>query len=106
MKTERRYEKRQNFVHELLHGLGWSLNCKNRWNSIAFGVMWSSLTPYCHCKKPLSFSSYSMGLYLPFCILGLGLFAVSMIIPYYLLKHKNGLILDHPTDCGLISFGK
>ena len=116
------------FVHELLHGLGWSLNCKDGWKSIAFGVMWSSLTPYCHCREPLKFGSYSVGLYLPFCVLGLGLFAVSMIVPNntvfllavlnmlsaggdltigcYLLKHKNGLILDHPTDCGFISFEK
>ena len=116
------------FVHELLHGFGWSLNCKDGWKSIAFGVMWSSLTPYCHCREPLKFGSYSVGLYLPFCVLGLGLFAVSMIVPNntvfllavlnmlsaggdltigcYLLKHKNGLILDHPTDCGFISFEK
>lgn len=116
------------FIHELLHGLGWSLSCKDGWKSIAFGFMWSSLTPYCHCKEPLNFRSYAVGLYLPFCVLGLGLFAVSMIVPNYtifllgilnmltaggdltigcyLLKHKNGLILDHPTDCGFISFEK
>lgn len=116
------------FIHEILHGIGWSLSCKNGWKSIAFGFMWSSLTPYCHCKEPLKFSSYAVGLYLPFCVLGLGIFAVSMIIPNYgilllgmmnmlaaggdltigcyLLKHRNGLILDHPTDCGFISFEK
>ncbi|MBS7009709.1 DUF3267 domain-containing protein [Anaerostipes sp.] len=116
------------FIHELLHGLGWSLSCKKGWKSIAFGMMWSSLTPYCHCKEPLRAGSYSVGLYLPFCVLGLGLFCISMIVPNYmifllsvlnmlsaggdltigcyLLKHKKGLILDHPTDCGFISFEK
>lgn len=116
------------FIHEMLHGAGWSLSCKKGWHSIAFGFMWSSLTPYCHCKEPLKFSSYAVGLYLPFCVLGLGIFAVSLAVPNYrlfmlgilnmlaaggdltigccLMKHKNGLILDHPTDCGFVSFEK
>lgn len=116
------------FIHEMLHGAGWSLSCKKGWHSIAFGFMWSSLTPYCHCKEPLKFSSYAVGLYLPFCVLGLGIFAVSLAVPNYrlfmlgilnmlaaggdltigccLVKHKNGLILDHPTDCGFVSFEK
>jgi len=27
------------FIHEILHGVGWSMSCKNGWKSIAFGFM-------------------------------------------------------------------
>ena len=58
-------------VHELLHGLGWLPACKNGWKSIRFGVMWSSLTPYCNCKEPMNVKSYYRGLLLPFSVLGI-----------------------------------
>ena len=58
-------------VHEFLHGLGWVSSCKNGWKSIRFGVMWSSLTPYCNCKEPMDVKSYFRGLLMPFAVLGL-----------------------------------
>ena len=113
-------------VHELLHGIGWSLFCKNRFKSIRFGIMWSSLTPYCACNEPLGFLQYLVGGIAPFFLLGLipsllGVFIGSfqcltfgllgilaaggdMSICLNMLKYKNALFLDHPTSCGFAAF--
>ena len=113
-------------VHELLHGIGWSFFCKNRFKSIRFGVMWSSLTPYCACNEPLGFWPYLVGGIAPFFLLGLipsllGVFLGSfqcltfgllgilaaggdMAICLNMLKCKNALFLDHPTSCGFAAF--
>ncbi|MFT5875532.1 MAG: hypothetical protein ACI8WT_004525 [Clostridium sp.] len=115
-------------VHELLHGLTWSLYCKNGWKSIHLGVMWKKLTPYCCCMESLSFGQYILGGLMPFIVLGLGIFVVSFItnsifllilsifniiaaggdttIAVMLLKHKNAFIIDHPTKCGFWAFSK
>lgn len=117
-------------VHEGLHGLGWVGSCQNGWKSIQFGVMWSSLTPYCHCREALSVVQYYIGLLMPFTVLGLIPSAVSLftgnvflylfgvynlliaggdttigcIIAKYLGKDVK--ILDHPDQCGAAAFVK
>jgi hypothetical protein len=115
-------------VHEVLHGLTWGLFCKKKWKSIHLGVMWNQLTPYCHCKEMLSWGSYIFGGLMPLLVLGIGLFisaflmgnmmllGISLInilsaggditIVFMLLKHKNTLVFDHPTECGFIAFFK
>lgn len=57
-------------VHELIHGITWSIFCRKGWKSIRFGVIWSMLTPYCHCKEPLKFRSYIAGGLMPLMVLG------------------------------------
>jgi len=118
------------FVHEFLHGFGWSLYCNYRWKSIEFGVMWKYLTPYCHCKEILPPMQYLSGGLLPFMILGVGLNQVAVWTGnYYILalslfnilaaggdltialmlikyRHKNTRIMDHPTECGFVAFTK
>lgn len=113
-------------VHEFIHGLTWHFFCKGGWKSIYFGVMWDTLTPYCHCKEALSLKSYIAGGIMPFLILGLGLsfLAVALGSPLVLClgmfnilaaggdtticlmlrKHSHSLILDHPKDCGFVAF--
>lgn len=115
-------------VHELLHGLGWGLFCKQGFKSIRFGVMWKMLTPYCHCKEALSFWPYFCGGMLPFFILGLIPLIIALVIGSPLLlafsflsilgaggdltimgmlmKHRNALIVDHPSDCGFYAYTK
>ncbi|MCC3863577.1 DUF3267 domain-containing protein [Terrisporobacter petrolearius] len=115
-------------IHEFLHGITWSLFCKNGFKSINFGVMWKSLTPYCHCKEPLNFKAYLTGGLMPLLILGILLFIVSFFtgnsllmnlsminilcaggdttIALLLCKYKDALFIDHPTDCGFIAFTK
>ena len=117
-------------VHEGLHGLGWVGGCKNGWKSIRFGVMWSSLTPYCNCKEVLSVGRYYTGLLMPVTVLGLlpaaaavitgsaallafglvnillagGDLAIGLIIRKYI--GKPALLLDHPSECGCLAFLK
>lgn len=116
-------------VHELLHGIGWSLFCKNKWKSVIFDVMWDNLTPYCHCKEPLAFGPYLFGAMLPLFVTGFGLFALALwlgsagvfflsvlamiaaggdlTLALMLLKHrKAAYIMDLPVDIGCSVFSK
>lgn len=118
-------------IHEFLHGFTWKVFCKNGWGSIHFGVMWSKLTPYCHCKEPLDIKNYLMGTIMPFLVLGLavGILAIITGNPYILLlsvlnivsaggdttivfkllEHidkGNILVLDHPTKVGYVLYEK
>ena len=115
-------------VHEFLHGITWCVLCKRKWKSIKFGIMWDSLTPYCHCKEPLSYGSYMLGCLMPFFLLGIGVTCVGIIyhnllilligilnilsaggdttIAYMSIKYRKCIIIDHPTECGFIAFCK
>lgn len=119
-------------IHELLHGVGWVFWTQRGWKSIYLGVMWETLTPYCHCKEPLKPRQYLVGGLFPFFILGIGIFLVSLLTGNgmlfllslinilsaggdttiacmelkYLKKNENCYILDHPTDCGFVAFVK
>jgi hypothetical protein len=118
------------FIHEFLHGFGWSLYCNYRWKSIEFGVIWKYLTPYCHCKELLPTMQYLSGGLLPFMVLGVLLNQLSVWTGSYLLlalslfnilaaggdlaialmlisyRKANTRILDHPTECGFVAFVK
>ena len=58
-------------LHELIHGLSWSLFCPNGFKDIQFGVMKQYLTPYCTCLVPLSKGAYIFGAVMPLVILGI-----------------------------------
>lgn len=116
--------------HELLHGLGWGIFCKEKFKSIRFGFMKSNGTPYCNCKEPLKFKGYLFGAILPIMILGILISIISIVTGNSLLwwfgianifiasgdlaiisdvlKHirRNGVFLDHPTECGFLVFTK
>ena len=117
-------------VHEFLHGQGWVSSCKNGWKSIRFGVMWSSLTPYCNCKEPMDVKSDFRGLLMPFAVLGLlpsiiaiavgnvillavglvnillagGDLTIALVIRKYI--GRQAMLLDHPSQCGCLAFLK
>ena len=113
-------------IHELLHGLVWSLFCKNGWSSIK--ITWSAFMPSCHCKEPLTTGKYLLGVIAPFVILGIGTSFITffvtdlmvifiaainviiaggdLLIAFSLLKAKNRMIIDHPTDPGFVAFQK
>lgn len=120
------------FIHELLHGVGWSIFAKGKWKSIHIGMMWEVLTPYCHCKEPLRPKEYLVGAVMPFAVLGVGVFIaalasgngllcalsvvnilsaggdttlICMLFPY-LKKNNVSYMLDHPTECGFTAFIK
>ncbi len=113
-------------IHELIHGITWSMFCANKWESIYIGIMPSSLTLYCHCKEELKSGAYLLGCIMPLLVLGFGMFFVSLIIQNAFLfklslfnilvaggdmqialllrKHRNARIFDHPTKIGFIAF--
>lgn len=112
-------------IHELIHGITWSLFCKQGFKSIKFGVIWKALTPYCHCKEALTKWQYSIGTLMPGIILGIipaligivtnscgyllfGLFftlaAGGDLLIIWLLRpyQQSDLVEDHPTKIGCI----
>lgn len=117
-------------LHELIHGIFWSIFAKNHLKSIEFGFIASSLTPYCCCKDMLTKSQYIIGGIMPTVILGIipaviSIFTGSvfwfvmgelmilsgggdMTILLNLLRYKSDkkeiLYMDHPYEYGLIVF--
>lgn len=116
------------YIHEILHGVGWCLTSKEKWKSIYIGMMWSSLTPYCHCKEPLEPGKYLFGCLLPGAILGGGIYLIAfvtgsqlllwlsllnvlcaggdLLIAWHARRYRTGYVLDHPRECGFIIFQK
>ncbi len=66
------------FAHELLHGLTWMAAAKLDWNAIKYGFKLSALTPYAHCKEPISAKAYRWGIVAPGLILGILPFIASL----------------------------
>lgn len=117
-------------VHELIHGLTWSIFAPNRWKDIEFGFMAQYLTPYCTCGVPLERGQYILGALMPLILLGLiptviaicsGSFLLLLIgivmtmsaggdvlLVLELLKFRTDaaekLIYDHPTQAGCVIF--
>ncbi|MBR2577388.1 MAG: DUF3267 domain-containing protein [Erysipelotrichaceae bacterium] len=119
-------------VHELLHGITWSLFTENHWKDIEFGFMKELLTPYCTCRVPLKKPAYLAGSLMPLIVLGIIPFFVSLfngsfnllmislvmilaatgdiIIVIMMLAHKSDagevIFLDHPYKAGFVVFEK
>jgi hypothetical protein len=69
-------------VHELLHGLGCLLGGAS-WRDVKFGF--KSLTPYAHCKIPLTLPAYRLSIALPGIVLGIIPGLLGLINGSYLL---------------------
>jgi hypothetical protein len=114
-------------AHEILHGIGWSFYTKKGWKSIKFGIMWSFLTPYCHCTEPLIMGHYRTGSILPALVLGIFPSLIAMLTGNLILmtfgffftfaaggdflilwlirkESSNALVLDHPDKIGCVVF--
>ena len=117
-------------VHELVHGITWSLFSEHHWQDIDFGIMKKLLTPYCTCAVPLAKGQYIAGALMPLVVLGIlpaiialtsGLMTLLVIglvmivsavgdimIVWKLCRHrteaKETVILDHPTEAGTVIF--
>ncbi len=110
-------------IHELIHGISWSIYATKGFTSIKFGVLWKMLTPYCHCKEPLTVNAYIIGAVMPAIILGfipaiIAMFIGNVLIIFFALiftivavgdfmiinlirkEPKDSLILDHPSEAG------
>ena len=121
-------------VHELIHGLTWSLYAEHHFKDIEFGFMKEYLTPYCTCTTPLPKSHYIMGALMPCIVLGILPTAIGILlgsslffwtgiimilsaggdimIVWKVLAFKKQdeseeiLIYDHPTQAGSVIFEK
>ena len=117
-------------VHEFIHGLTWSRFTSGGFGSIAFGVIWKALTPYCSCSEPLTRGQYILGGAMPTLVLGSGLSIAAIVLaqPFLLVlavtmilagggdmliiakllgyrpKGRDTLYYDHPYECGLTAF--
>ncbi|MCR5804146.1 MAG: DUF3267 domain-containing protein [Clostridia bacterium] len=120
------------FVHEMIHGLFWSIGAENHLKDIRFGFVVQYLTPYCTCSSPLKKPIYIIGTFMPMFILGIcvmivsiilgnvGLFVVGVLhtlagagdiliilkLLAYKSKGKDVVFIDHPYECGLVAFEK
>ena len=117
-------------VHELIHGVCWSIFTPHHFKDVEFGVMRSSLTPYCTCLVPLGKKQYIFGAVMPLLVLGILPMIVAIIIgnPDLLflgilmadggagdimiirrvLGYRSGakeiVYMDHPTEAGGVVF--
>ena len=116
-------------LHELIHGLTWARFTSRGLKSMKFGVLWTMLTPYCHCKEPLRVRQYIIGAITPAIVLGLIPAIISLIIGNLgllvfgifftmaaggdfliinlLRKEKmDNFVQDHPSEAGCFVFRK
>jgi hypothetical protein len=114
-------------IHELIHGFFAMKFSKQGMKSIKFGIYWKFLTPYCHCKEPLTVRDYRIVLLSPLIILGIiptiigfiigqnGIYGFGLLfilaaggdlIIFWSLRNenKNTLALDSPDKCGCIIY--
>lgn len=119
-------------IHELIHGVTYSLFAKNGFKDIEFGFIKESLNPYCVCNVALKKYQYLLGISMPCIILGVipciyAIFADSLgwllIGSFNILgasgdllivcliftkpsKKKEAIYHDHPTEIGVVMFDK
>ena len=119
-------------VHEGIHGVCWGIFAGNHMKDIEYGFIKEKITPYCYCQSPLSKGAYIFGSMMPMTVLGLlvcilAIFTASPIVMFiglmqlmggagdilitcmlikYKTKGKDAILMDHPTECGLIVFEK
>lgn len=115
-------------VHELIHGLTWSLFTPNGFKDMEFGF--NTLMAYCTCSAPLAKNQYVLGGVMPLITLGfipmiVGIFtgnffvlligvlmaagaAGDIMIVHKILTYKSSaneiIYMDHPTEPGGIIF--
>ena len=117
-------------VHELIHGITWGIFAKNHFHAIDFGIVWSTLSPYCTCFEPLKKWQYLLGTAMPTLVLGGGgaaaavmtnqllLFLAAeymilsgggdfqLILRSILTDKRESLYCAHPYECAFVVFEK
>jgi hypothetical protein len=112
-------------VHELLHGITWMYFGRKRSSAIRFGFNLKALSPYAHCKEPMTARAYRLGTLMPGLILGILpvfaalitgngvlmlfglLFTVAAggdMLVFWLLRKESPtvMVMDHPANAGCI----
>ncbi len=119
-------------VHELIHGLSWSIFTPHHFKDIEFGLMKPSMNPYCTCLVPLKKGQHIFGTIMPLILLGIipmiagiitgnhwmmlmGILmsdsaAGDILIIRKILSYKSHaqdiVYMDHPTEAGGVVFEK
>lgn len=117
-------------LHELIHGITWGIFAKNHFHAIDFGIVWSTLSPYCTCFEPLKKWQYLLGTAMPTLVLGGGgavaavmtnqllLFLAAeymilsgggdfqLILRSILTDKRESLYCAHPYECAFVVFEK
>lgn len=117
-------------VHELIHGAVFACFAKDGFKSVAFGVIWSMMTPYCTCRESLKRKHYMLAILAPTVVLGIlpaavalaigswgmmliGIFMIlggggdvmcAIKLATYRTMGKECLFFDHPYEVGLAVF--
>ena len=117
-------------IHELIHGITYSIFCENHFKDVEYGFIVKDLTPYCTCRAPLKKYQYILAISMPGIILGIipstiavftgsvflimyglfmllgacGDFLIILLIFKNKSKKKDVLYHDHPTECGVVMF--
>ena len=112
-------------LHEMIHGIAFIIIGKAKISDVKFGVIWKNLTPYAHCKVPLSMRAYKISILLPVIITGfipliIGLCINSLLIvlvsvfliagglgDWFMYRKlrpfaNNTVVIDHPSEIGCI----
>ena len=115
-------------IHELLHAVGWCGFSRKNFENIYIFIPSGFSDAYCHYTMPLTFGKYVFGTLLPFIVLSLFFFILSLIteskeMMYFSLftafscgsdiasvftamKYKNAVFLDYPVKCGFAAYKK
>ena len=108
--------------HEIIHGVFFSIYCKNGYKSVKIGIMPARqlFTPYCNCKEILKINQYRLALIMPTIIMGILPAVIFLVIGNFTLlifsiifigagagdllmltklrkMDNNCLVLDHPS---------
>ncbi len=112
-------------IHELLHAIAWKFAGGLSFREFKFGIVWKTLSPYCHATKPMAISAYRIGVVVPGIVLGIlpivlatlvgdgvlavlgGLLTAGAVGDVYVLWLLRGVtndaqVIDHPTRAGCI----
>jgi len=114
-------------IHELLHGLGWTLASRKGWEAVSFGFQLKTLTPYAHLDGKIMARAYRMGTAFPLLVLGLlpwlaalllgnpslSLFGLVFtmisagdLMALWLVRRAKGdhIVQDHPSRVGVFLY--
>ncbi len=68
-------------IHELIHGLCFSIYTSNGFKSVKFGI--KGILPYCHCKVAITVNQYRIAISLPIILLGIIPAIIGFVIKNY-----------------------
>ena len=113
-------------LHELVHGVMFSIYSQKKWKSVSFGFMWKYLMPYCSCDECLAYKPYVLSGIMPTIIVGFLPYVIALLlgsnalmqfsfymilggggdmyIIYTIRKYKKAIFVDHPTKGGCVAF--